>query len=64
MEIAALLFQTGYLTVKRITLDNEEKTYELSYPNYEVKNSFLTHLLGEYTQKKTGPTRSFTWYSA
>jgi hypothetical protein len=54
MEIAALLFQTGYLTVKRITVENMEKTYELSYPNHEVRNSFLTHLLGEYTQKKMG----------
>ena len=54
MEIAALLFQTGYLTIKKITLENEEKTYELSYPNHEVRNSFLTHLLGKYTQKKIG----------
>jgi hypothetical protein len=54
MEIAALLFQTGYLTVKRITIENEEKTYELAYPNHEVKNSFLTNLFGEYTQKKVG----------
>lgn len=52
LDAAALLFQTGYLTVKRITLDNEEKTYELSYPNHEVKNSLLTHLFGEYTQNK------------
>ncbi len=52
MEIAALLFQTGYLTVKKITIEDEEKTYELSYPNQEVKNSFLTHLFWEYTQKK------------
>ncbi len=54
MEIAALLFQTGYLTVKEIAIENEEKTYELSYPNHEVRNSFLTHLLGMYTQKKIG----------
>jgi hypothetical protein len=54
LDIAALLFQTGYLTVKKITIEDEEKTYELSYPNHEVKNSFLTYLLGEYTQKKLG----------
>jgi hypothetical protein len=54
MDIAALLFQTGYLTVKKIIIKDEEKTYELSYPNHEVKNSFLTYLLGEYTQKKSG----------
>jgi hypothetical protein len=54
MDIAALLFQTGYLTIKKITIEDEEKTYELSYPNHEVRNSFLTYLLGEYTQKKSG----------
>ena len=54
MDVAALLFQTGYLTVKKITIEDEEKTYELSYPNHEVRNSFLTYLLGEYTQKKSG----------
>ena len=52
MEIAALLFQTGYLTVKKITIEDEQETYELSYPNHEVRNSFLTHLFGEFTQKK------------
>jgi hypothetical protein len=54
MDISALLFQTGYLTIKKITIEDEEKTYELSYPNHEVRNSFLTYLLGEYTQKKSG----------
>jgi hypothetical protein len=54
LDIAALLFQTGYLTVKKITIEDEEKTYALSYPNHEVRNSFLTYLLGEYTQKKLG----------
>lgn len=53
MEIAALLFQTGYLTIKKVTVKSSDmvKTYHLSYPNREVRNSFLTHLFGEYTQK-------------
>ncbi len=55
LDIEFLLFQTGYLTVKKIIIENDDKTYELSYPNHEVKNSFLTHLLGEYTQKKVAP---------
>ena len=54
MEIASLLFQTGYLTIKTITIEDEEETYYLSYPNHEVRGSFLTHLFGEYTQKKMG----------
>ncbi|MCP5051488.1 MAG: ATP-binding protein [bacterium] len=52
MEISALLFQTGYLTIKKVILKNVKKKYELSYPNYEVRNAFLTYLLGEFTQKK------------
>jgi hypothetical protein len=53
MEIAALLFQTGYLTIKKITSKGitRAKTYHLSYPNQEVRESFLTHLFGEYMQK-------------
>jgi hypothetical protein len=52
LEIPALLFQTGYLTVKKITVKGEKETYHLSYPNQEVRDSFLTHLFDEYTQKK------------
>ncbi len=55
MEIPALLFQTGYLTVKKITLKNKKETYHLSYPNKEVRESFLTYLFGAYTQKKMTP---------
>jgi hypothetical protein len=52
LEIPVLLFQTGYLTVKKITIKDENETYYLSYPNKEVQDSFLTHLFREYTQKK------------
>ncbi len=48
----SLLFRTGYLTVKKVTSKNLKKTYELSYPNGEVRNAFLTHLLGAFTHKK------------
>jgi hypothetical protein len=53
MELAPLLFQTGYLTIKKITTKGimKAKTYHLSYPNQEVRQSFLTHLFEEYTQK-------------
>ncbi|MDQ1355395.1 MAG: hypothetical protein QG657_5705 [Acidobacteriota bacterium] len=51
MNIEALLFQTGYLTIKKVTTEAEEETYHLSYPNKEVRDSFLTYLLGEFSQK-------------
>ncbi|MDX2305420.1 MAG: AAA family ATPase, partial [Microscillaceae bacterium] len=42
----ALLFQTGYLTIKAI---GANQIYTLSYPNYEVKNSLLQYLLAQYS---------------
>lgn len=52
IEVTPLLFQTGYLTVGKIAADIGEKTYFLSYPNKEVRESFLKHLLRSYTQKE------------
>jgi hypothetical protein len=51
VETTALLFQTGYLTIK-----NEEDTsigvsYTIDFPNFEVKNAFLTSLLKTYIGK-------------
>lgn len=42
----ALLFQTGYLTIKAI---GANQIYTLSYPNYEVKNSLLQYLLAQHS---------------
>lgn len=46
--VFALLFQTGYLTVK--TANRMTQIWTLGYPNKEVKNSFLQHLLATYTE--------------
>ena len=51
LDIFALLFQTGYLTVKKITIENNEEAFHLSYPNKEVRDSFLSYLLGEFSRK-------------
>jgi hypothetical protein len=39
-----LLFQTGYLTIK----DVRQSLYILDYPNLEVKEAFLKHLLSAF----------------
>ncbi len=52
IEIPVLLLQTGYLTIKKVTIKKEIKTYHLSYPNKEVQDSFLTHLFDAFTKKK------------
>jgi len=52
MNVVSLLFQTGYLTIKRIEeISLTSRAYYLSYPNTEVKESFLKHLLAEFSGK-------------
>lgn len=53
LEVAAMLFQTGYLTIKEIKPVGLKSQYTLSYPNEEVKESFLKHFLADYTTKET-----------
>jgi hypothetical protein len=49
----ALLFQTGYITIRSV---DEDQTYTLSYPNKEVRDSLLQYLLAEYTQSYPSDT--------
>ncbi|MCP4152698.1 MAG: AAA family ATPase [bacterium] len=52
MHVVALLFQTGYLTIKEIEpVDARTSLYILSYPNIEVKESFLEYLLSDYSAR-------------
>ena len=46
-----LLFQAGYLTIKKIVIVGFEKVYTLGFPNREVQASFAKHLLAEYVDK-------------
>lgn len=54
LEVVSMLFQTGYLTIKEIKLVGIKSQYILSYPNEEVKESFLKHFLADYTGEETG----------
>jgi hypothetical protein len=50
--LISLLFQTGYLTIKKIAvLPMGQSQYFLSFPNEEVRISFLKHLLAAYMSK-------------
>jgi hypothetical protein len=42
MNLFAVLFQTGYLTVTEVKNEDGFTQYTLNYPNLEVKTSFLT----------------------
>ena len=45
LEMVSLLFQTGYLTIKNIIRKERRTIYQLSYPNYEVKESLLNYIM-------------------
>lgn len=49
LDIYGLLFQTGYLTIKRKFRKKLTPVYELGYPNEEVHYSFIHNLLEVYT---------------
>lgn len=59
LAIVPLLFQTGYLTIK----DYEEtrRLYTLYYPNYEVENAFLIHLLRAFTPTSSELSEGYLW---
>jgi hypothetical protein len=52
IESTSLLFQAGYLTVKKKMTVQDGKLYELSYPNKEVRDSFFKFLLKSFTDKE------------
>ena len=58
LALIPLLFQTGYLTIKDFRRDQFGEIYTLSYPNYEVKNAFLTYLLSAYNEMETALSES------
>ncbi len=47
----ALLFQSGYLTIKEKEMDGENILYHLYYPNYEVQRSFSMGLAEHLTKR-------------
>ncbi|GHT60104.1 hypothetical protein AGMMS50239_08310 [Bacteroidia bacterium] len=49
LEDIPLLFQTGYLTIKKMELTYETPQYMLEVPNVEVRESLMRHLLNAYT---------------
>ncbi|MDR2399050.1 MAG: ATP-binding protein [Endomicrobium sp.] len=49
IESTALLFQTGYLTIKKEESTELGLQYELDFPNMEVRNAFITNVLEYYS---------------
>lgn len=57
MTIEALLFQTGYLTIKHSQRAGGQTFYTLGYPNLEVYQSLNESLLGKLTQDRTAQAK-------
>ncbi|QEN05554.1 hypothetical protein EW093_12785 [Thiospirochaeta perfilievii] len=49
IEPTALLFQSGYLTIKEVTTVMGRLKFKLQFPNFEVKTSFNEYLINGYT---------------
>jgi hypothetical protein len=56
IDPVALLFQTGYLTVKKEETAGMFVEYELSYPNCEVENAFLKYFLADKVGRSPNAT--------
>ncbi|MDR3290745.1 MAG: ATP-binding protein [Methanobrevibacter sp.] len=48
IPLIPLMFQSGYLTIKRVEIHDYESNYLLTIPNKEVKDSLLKYLLNIY----------------
>jgi hypothetical protein len=53
IETTTLLFQTGYLTIKKKETVDEKLKYTLDFPNMEVRGAFLTSLIKAYVNRKS-----------
>ena len=58
LNLETILFQTGYLTIKRLIPSEMEVVYELGFPNMEVRISFHRYILQSMTSvSKNEPIR-------
>lgn len=49
IDSTALMFQSGYLTIKNY--DNDSRQYQLNFPNQEVKESLQEYLLQSFSHR-------------
>ncbi|MDR2086509.1 MAG: ATP-binding protein, partial [Dysgonamonadaceae bacterium] len=50
IDTKLLLFQTGYLTIKKVTPDvfSQQRNFTLEVPNEEVRQAMMEHLVGSF----------------
>lgn len=59
IDLATLLYQTGYLTINEY--DAKSQRYFLKFPNEEVRRSFLDHLLEDLTFLSSSQSEPFLY---
>ncbi len=59
LDIITLLFQTGYLTIKKY--DANRELYTLGYPNREVKKSMLEYLVHAFSNTSATQVRAYAF---
>ena len=52
IDTVGLLFQTGYLTIKKVIIKGRRTSYVLGYPNEEVRLSMMHNLVEAFTFKR------------
>lgn len=52
----ALMFQTGYFTIRAVKRGLESPTYTLAFPNEEVRMTFLQYILAAYLDRPVDVT--------
>ena len=57
IDLRALMFQSGYLTISQEVVENHQITFKMTYPNQEVRQSFNRDLL-VYLKQDNQVTRS------
>ena len=57
IEIETIMFQAGYLTIKEVTEEFGDKSFVLTFPNFEVRKSFNDFLLDYLTENKSYKTK-------
>ena len=57
LDVITLLFQTGYLTIKKY--DAGRELYTLGYPNREVKKSMLEYLVHAFSNTSATQVRAY-----
>ncbi len=59
LQLEALLFQTGYLTIK--AYEARRRLYTLGYPNLEVRESMMDYLLNAFSQVPATQVRAYVY---